>query len=170
MVTLIIPPNDPISKTMSLLTNEHGTATNIKSLKFVHEQNIIQQFFSRISKDTGLICFGLKNTLKALEEGIVKTLILWESIGIVVTNTENEIKYEIKEITDESEIDFIEYLSINKSARYGANIEIVSNKTDIGTQFVQGFGGIGAILNYRMTTDYNSEVDEWSDNDNFDDY
>ena len=31
MISLVIPPNEQVSKVMSMLTNEYGTASNIKS-------------------------------------------------------------------------------------------------------------------------------------------
>jgi peptide chain release factor subunit 1 len=41
---------------------------------------LIQKYFDEISQDTGKYCFGVDDTLKALELGAVETLIVWEAL------------------------------------------------------------------------------------------
>ena len=41
------------------------------------------RYFDEISQDTGKYCFGVDDTLKALEMGAVETLIVWENLDIV---------------------------------------------------------------------------------------
>ncbi len=36
---------------------------------------------------------------------------------------------------------------------YGANLEIVSDRSQEGFQFVEGFGGIGGFLRYKVEVD-----------------
>ena len=36
---------------------------------------------------------------------------------------------------------------------FGAKIELITDKTQEGTQFVQGFGGIGGFLRYKIDLD-----------------
>ena len=36
---------------------------------------------------------------------------------------------------------------------YGAKIELITDKTQEGFQFVKGFGGIGAMLRYKIDID-----------------
>jgi peptide chain release factor subunit 1 len=45
--------------------------------------------------------------------------------------------------------------------KYVSHLEIVSDKSSEGSQFVKGFGGIGGILRYRM----DAEMED-IDNDN----
>jgi hypothetical protein len=40
-------------------------------------------YFDEIAKDTGQYCFGIEDTLKALESGAVEVLIVWENLDIV---------------------------------------------------------------------------------------
>ena len=40
------------------------------------------RYFDEISQDTGKYCFGVEDTLKALELGAVETLICWENLDI----------------------------------------------------------------------------------------
>ncbi|KAJ3834479.1 translation release factor [Lentinula raphanica] len=52
------------------------------SVKFVQGKPPIQKYFDEISQDTGKYCFGIDDTLKALELGAVETLIVWENLDI----------------------------------------------------------------------------------------
>lgn len=41
------------------------------------------KYFDEISQDTGKYCFGVDDTLKALEMGAVEILIVWENLDII---------------------------------------------------------------------------------------
>ena len=44
--------------------------------------------------------------------------------------------------------------------QYGCNLEFVTNRSQEGSQFVKGFGGIGGILRYKVnfeTLNYDSD-------------
>lgn len=43
---------------------------------------MIQRYFDEISQDTGKYCFGIDDTLKALELGAVEILIVWENLDM----------------------------------------------------------------------------------------
>jgi peptide chain release factor subunit 1 len=69
---------------------EHGfnqaielAAESLSNVKFVQEKKLIQRYFDEISQDTGKYCFGIEDTLKALELGAVETLIVWENLDIM---------------------------------------------------------------------------------------
>lgn len=49
----------------------------------------------------------------------------------------------------EESISLLEWLA-NKYKSFGATLEIVTDKSPEGSQFVRGFGGIGGILRYRV--------------------
>ena len=34
--------------------------------------------------------------------------------------------------------------------KFGCNLEFITNKSDVGSQFCRGFGGIGGILRYQV--------------------
>lgn len=57
-------------------------AESLANVKFVQEKRLIQKYFDEISQDTGKYCFGIDDTLKALELGAVETLIVWENMDI----------------------------------------------------------------------------------------
>jgi peptide chain release factor subunit 1 len=58
---------------------------------------------------------------------------------------------------------FLEWLAENYQ-NYGATLEFVSDRSSEGNQFVKGFGGIGAILRYKLNFEQLQEV---SDDDEF---
>lgn len=43
----------------------------------------IGKYFDEISQDTGKYCFGVDDTLRALEMGAVEILIVWENLDIM---------------------------------------------------------------------------------------
>lgn len=51
--------------------------------------------------------------------------------------------------------------------KYVSHLEIVTDKSSEGSQFVKGFGGIGGILRYKMETDFDDtdNQNEWNDDD-----
>merc|ERR1711970_1549914 len=53
----------------------------LANVKFIQEKKLIGRYFAEISQDTGKYCFGVDDTLKALEMGAVETLICWENLG-----------------------------------------------------------------------------------------
>jgi len=51
--------------------------------------------------------------------------------------------------------------------KYVSHLEIVTDKSSEGSQFVKGFGGIGGILRYKMETEFDEgdNNNEWNDDD-----
>jgi peptide chain release factor subunit 1 len=43
----------------------------------------VQKYFDEISQDTGKYCFGVEETLKALDAGAVEQLIVWDNLEIM---------------------------------------------------------------------------------------
>ena len=52
----------------------------IKNLSFVA---VLGKYFDEISQDSGRYCFGVQETLKALEMGAVEILIVWENMEVI---------------------------------------------------------------------------------------
>ena len=155
----------------------------LKNVKFVHEKKIIGNFFEEIAKDTGKYVFGLKDTIEALENGMVDLLIIWENIDFVrLTLKDNKDEIRVETVSDKKvlgqkfkpedcdiEYEIIEKISLsewllNNYKRYVSHLEIVTDKTSEGNQFVKGFGGIGGILRYKLEQNF-EEIEE---NNSFD--
>lgn len=143
----------------------------LHNVKFIREKKLISQFFDEIAQDSGKYCFGVDDTLKALEIGAVESLLVYENLEtqrLVLKNNssgEEKIVYYSKEqmanqnnFRDEAsgtDLETIESISLlewfaNNYKKFGAKLEIVTNRSQEGSQFVKGFGGIGGILRYKV--------------------
>jgi peptide chain release factor subunit 1 len=157
--------------------------------KFVHEKKIIAKFFEHIAQDTGQVCFGINDTTRALEMGAVETLIVWEELPhlrCVVRNNQTDtttVMYLTKDQLSNDSLfkdangsivndliesqNYIEWLSEKKERRRGARLELVSDKSQEGAQFVVGFGGIAGILRWKLEMEHVADMegpdeeDEW---------
>ena len=139
------------------------------NVKFLKEKKLIDEFFDQIAKDTNMYCFSMDDTVRALEMGAMKTLILWEEFPYkryVVSggNLECEQVYymreeeaqkkgifkddEGRELEVEAE-DFVEFAACNYK-KFGCALEFVTNKSAEGSQFCKGFTGIGGLLRYAV--------------------
>jgi len=149
------------------------SAESLASVKFIQEKKIIGKYFEEISQDTGKYVFGVSDTMKALEMGAVDILLMWENLGFtryVVRCAadladENRIMY----LSDEQEKDsshfkdeasgstleviekdpLTEWMA-NNYKKFGCQLEFVTNRSQEGSQFCKGFGGIGGLLRYRI--------------------
>lgn len=146
----------------------HLASDVLSDVKFVRERKIIESYFEHISRDTGKYCFGVDDTLKALELGAIDTLIVWENLSVkrYVMRDNLEEKDVVVCLTPEQEHhpynkDSTKVLEITESEllldwlaktykTFGATLEIVSEKSQEGSQFCKGFGGMGGILRYKV--------------------
>lgn len=71
-------------------------ADALSSVKFMQEKKIIGKFFENIALDTGMIVFGVEDTMKALELGALETMMLFENIEIMRYEIKNPVKNETK--------------------------------------------------------------------------
>lgn len=156
------------------------SAEALTNVKHVQEKKLIQSYFNEVSQDTGKYCFGVNDTLKALELGAVKTLIVWDELDINIATFRDDqsgstiVKYlpasdpalkENKLIVAEGEYELcdksllLEWFA-DKYKDFGANLEYVTKKSQEGSQFVRGFGGIGCILRYKVDFNEDQELEE----------
>jgi len=153
----------------------------LQNVKFVQEKKLIQNYFDQISQDTGRYCYGIEETLKALDLGAVEILIVFENLEVTRwTMKDSEGKQQIVITTKDQEtrsrepfldkttgaemepvdsIPFLEWLAENYRD-FGATLEFVSDRSSEGNQFVKGFGGIGALLRYKVNFEQLVEDDE----------
>ncbi|KLO19587.1 translation release factor [Schizopora paradoxa] len=146
-------------------------ADSLANVRFVQETRLLQKYFDEINMNTGKYCFGIDDTLEALNMGAVETLIVWENLEVTrytLTNAAGDeiIKCLIKEDEKSREKLFdpststemqqaaepqplVEWLAENYKS-FGAKLELISDCSQEGTQFVKGFGGIGGILRYKV--------------------
>lgn len=141
------------------------------NVKFVAEKKLIKEYFDEISVDSNKYCYGMEDTMRALEMGACETLIVWENLDLT--------RYELRDGTDadietiivgpeqlktksflinsetgnEKDIvssePIVEWI-VNSYTKFGTSLEIVTDKSEEGNQFVKGFGGIGGLLRYAV--------------------
>lgn len=163
------------------------SAEVLSNVKFIQEKKLIGRYFDEISQDTGKYCFGVADTLKALEMGAVETLIVWENLDITRFMLKNHVADQevIQHLNPEQEkdkanfvdketgveLELIEKLALlewlaNNYKSFGATLEIVTDRSQEGSQFCKGFGGIGGILRYRVdfqSMEYEPDEDFYDD-------
>lgn len=143
----------------------------LSNVKLVQEKKMLQKYFDEISQDTGKYCFMVTDTLQALELGAVETLVVWENLStmrVTVRNSstseekvlhlspeqaENDANYKDPvtgadlEIVDKTTL--VEFLASNYK-QFGATLSFVTDRSQEGSQFCKGFGGIGGLLRWRV--------------------
>ena len=84
-----------------------NSGKSLVNVKFIQEKKLINSYFDQISQDTGKYCFGVDDTLRALEMGAVETLICWENLDIQRYSLKNHTTGELKvlHLTTEQEKD-----------------------------------------------------------------
>jgi len=145
------------------------SAERLKDVKFVKEKRLISSFFDEIAQDTGKYCFGIRDSLFACEAGAVHTLIVFENLDFdryVVATAEGEkvLFYTeeqsgkpdaFKDLKTQSDFEvkdkmsLVEWLAENYK-KFGCSLQFVTDRSQEGMQFVKGFGGVGALLRYKL--------------------
>ncbi|KAF7546639.1 hypothetical protein G7046_g9243 [Stylonectria norvegica] len=159
------------------------SSETLSNVKFIQEKKLIGKYFEEISQDTGKVCYGIEDTLKALELGAVETLIVFENLEITrwvlkdtngaetILHTTKQMeqagtsrdKFLDKETGQEMDIvtqeSFLEWIAENYK-QFGTALEFVSDRSTEGNQFVKGFGGIGGLLRYKVNFEQLADLDD----------
>jgi len=146
-------------------------ADALSNVKFVQEKKVIGKFFEAIALDTGMIVFGVEDTMKALELGALQTMLLFENIEVMRYEIKNPVKGETRvhlltalqekdpkyfkdaetgvdlEVVDS--VQLADWICLNYK-KFGVQIEFITDKSSDGYQFCRGFGGIGGFLRYKI--------------------
>lgn len=149
----------------------------LKGVKFLQEKKVLSQFYEEIAKDTGKYVFGIADTINNLLSGVIDKLILFEDLELYRVSFKDEtvqfLKKEelskIKTTEIEETILFAEWFIENALfKKYVNSLELVSNSSAEGTQFVNGFSGIGGILRFKI--DLSPDYEEMNENLDEEDY
>lgn len=146
-------------------------AESLSNVKFIREKKLIARFFDEVAQDTGRYVFGVQETMQALEMGAVELLLLWEALEIqrIVLKGEQGASDTILYLTPEQEKTDDSFLKgrngtirevldkqplsewlVENFKNFGTTLEFVSNRSQEGSQYQRGFGGIGGILRYKL--------------------
>ena len=157
------------------------SSDTLKDVKFVQEKQLITKYFEEVATDSGKVCFGITDTISALDMGAVELLIVYENLEIsryVIRNphTQTEVVHFLTPIQEKDEKYFKDPVTnvalevtdkqpitewlVDHYKMFGAKLEFVTNKSQEGAQFNRGFGGIGGILRYKVEFNDYEEVRE----------
>jgi peptide chain release factor subunit 1 len=144
----------------------------LKSVKYVNEKNLLSNFYANLSKDTGMVCYGLQETMSAIiENNAVKQILVSEELDalrVVMRNKQTgkeSVKFFQKDaIADQKTFvdpdtnedleiieaePLVEWLSENYQ-NYGADLTFITGESPEGFQFLKGFSGVGGFLHYKV--------------------
>lgn len=144
----------------------------LSSVKLIQEKRVIEAFFREISLDTQKYCYGVEDTMRALELGAVETLLVWDALELVrftLQNTQSgALKHVVLERSEEEKKDsfnvdgagtdcwkflekalLIDFLT-SEYRGWGCVLALVTDRSQEGSQFAKGFGGLGGILRYPV--------------------
>lgn len=148
----------------------------MRKVRYIEEKQIMQQFLYDVGHDTGLITYGEAEVRRALEAGAVKTLLLSESSDLLrvtikcsacghqeqktvrnpdLGNFEQELtvkpcpKCQAPSLSVVDQMDIVDDLA--QMAEYtNVQVEMISTETEEGVMLKNAFGGIAAILRFKM--------------------
>jgi len=143
-------------------------ADALADVKFIREKKLLARYFSEISQDSKKYCYGVDDTLEGLERGAVSEIIVYEHLDVnrytlrhpltgesdvYHFNKEQEAVVSNFHARDGTELDVVEKISLlewltTNYTNYGAKLNFVTNRSQEGSQFQRGFGGIGGLLRY----------------------
>jgi peptide chain release factor subunit 1 len=148
----------------------------MRKVRYIEERQIMQQFLYEVGHDTGMITYGEAEVRKALEAGAVRTLLISENIDLLrvtvkcsacgyqeqhtiksqaLTSFEQSLsgkpcpKCQAPSLAIAEKQDIIDDLA--QLAEYtNTDVEIISGETEEGQMLKNAFGGIAAILRFKM--------------------
>ena len=149
----------------------------LKGVRYLEEKRIVQKFLYEIGHDTGLGVYGETQVRKFLNTAVVDTLLVSEKLNMLHVYAKCKncgtvedhlipqaglVKFEQDLLStpckkcnsnalyvDESK-DLVDEL-VDIAEKQNANVAIISTETDEGVMLKDSFGGIAAILRYRVS-------------------
>lgn len=157
----------------------------LSNVKFVEEKKLISKYFEEIALDTGMICFGVEDTLHTLEIGALSLVVCWENLEInryeirnpqneeiIIHNLNKDQEKDPKYFKDPKtgiDLDVVKCEPLSEwlcehYKDFGAKLEFITDKSQEGYQFVNGFGGIGGFLRFKIDMpEVDHDGDEFGD-------
>jgi peptide chain release factor subunit 1 len=149
----------------------------IANVKYIKEKEVMQLFLKEISNETGMAAYGLEEVQKALNMGAIDKLILSEKLDTVQVNIEcSNCNYKDSRAVKEKELANLEIAIQEESCpkcnsnsfniantvllieefgsiaeTMGTEVIIISPDTEEGEMLYSTFGGIVAILRFKIS-------------------
>ena len=148
----------------------------MRKIRYIEEKQIVQQFLYEIGHDTGMTTYGEEEVRRALEAGAVRTLLLSEGLDVIRVKVKcNACGYEEQQTMKSHMLTGFEQSLSGKScpkckapalgiaetqelienfaqlAEYtNTDTEMISGETEEGQMLKNSFGGIAAILRFKL--------------------
>lgn len=148
----------------------------LRRVRYIEEKQIIQAFLDEIGHDTGLAAYGEDEIRRALKMGAVKTLLLSEELDLIRVKVKcTACGYARQETMKEKLVSGFEQKLNGKPCpqctapalivadskdlvddlaeladEVGADVEVISVETEEGQMLLKSFGGIAAILRFKL--------------------
>jgi len=150
----------------------------MRKVRYIEEKEIMQKFLYEVGHDTGLITYGEAEVRRLLMAGAVRTLLMSEDLDLIrVTVKCSACGYEEQHTTKSQEATCFEQSLVGKpcakcqapslavvdtkdvvddlaeiAEASNTEVEIISGETEEGQMLKKAFGGIAAILRFKIQT------------------
>ncbi len=148
----------------------------MRKIRYIEEKEVMQRFLYEIGHDTGMATYGEEEVRKTLEMGAVETLLLSEGLDIMritaectacgykekhtirsqtLAGLEDDLrqkscsKCEAPALSIAEKEDFIENFA-ELADQTDSEIEMISDNTEEGEMLKKSFGGIAALLRFKL--------------------
>ena len=148
----------------------------MRKVRYIEEKEIMQKFLYEVGHDSGLITYGEGEVRRLLQSGAVRTLIMSESVDLVRVKVKcNACGFEEEYTVKAQDVSTFEQGLVGKPcAKCSApsltvldkkdviddlaelaelantDVEIISGETEEGQMLKNAFGGIAAILRFKL--------------------
>ena len=150
----------------------------MRKVRYIEEKEIMQKFLYEVGHDTGMITYGEAEVRRLLQAGAVRLLIMSESLDLVrVTVKCSACGYEEQRTLKSQEVASFEQSLVGKpcprctapslavvdkkdvvddlaelAELANTDVEIISGETEEGQMLKNAFGGIAAMLRFKLQT------------------
>ena len=151
------------------------SADILREVRYAEEKRLVQSFLYELGHDTGLVTYGEKEVLKALNKSNVRTVLIsssfdWKQVTLECSvcnhiwhsTFKNKSPHGTEKIFGETSCPQCASLNLNVkkiqdifdeivdlAGHMNTEVEVISNETEEGVE-LESFGGIAAILRYKM--------------------
>ncbi|HDD63686.1 MAG: peptide chain release factor 1 [Thermofilum sp. ex4484_79] len=141
----------------------------LKDAEYARERELVRRFLYEIARDTGLAIYGEEEIRKALFQGAVSVLLISEDLEAyrvkytcpncsftlekTIRNKDKKIDIVCPKCGEKMKViekkELIEEL-IELAKNVGTDVELISTETEEGEELRRSFGGLGAILRFKV--------------------
>ncbi len=148
----------------------------MRKVRYIEEKEIMQKFLYEVGHDTGMITYGEAEVRRLLQSGAVQTLLMSEDLDLIRVTVkcsacgfEEQHTIKIKEIADfdkglvgkpcssckapsmtiVDKKDVVDDLA-ELAELSNTDVEVISGETEEGQMLKNAFGGIAAILRFKI--------------------